>query len=215
MSSRSAMSRLALALSLAVTAAIVGPPNRADACGNSVRRLVDSGQEYVQKADLLLAKGQHRKAVSTIREAFGDKALAADMKGPGAHLHRRAQRILALAVARSGGDIAIGMGLGGASKSRKDAAIAWAVLTLRLQADAPAQTADLAEALARQASGRAEAHDLLKGLADGDLMPTAEGWALLAELSKERGDVETSKRAVERCMKTYARHVKCDVTEQT
>ncbi|MFZ6178379.1 hypothetical protein [Nannocystis pusilla] len=211
------MSRLALALSLAVTAAVVGPPDRADACGNTVRRLVDSGQEYVQKAELLLAKGQHRKAVSTIREAFGDKALAADMKGPGAHLHGRAQRILALAVARSGGDITIGMDLGGAPQSRKDAAIAWAVLALRLQAGdqpSPAQTAELAEALARQTSGRAEAHDLLKGLGDGDLMPTAHGWALLAELSKERGDVETSKRAVERCVKMHARGVKCDVTEQ-
>lgn len=211
------MSRLALALSLVVTAAALGPPNRADACGNTVRRLVDSGQEYVQKAELLLAKGQHRKAVSTIREAFGDKALAADMKGPGAHLHGRAQRILALAVARSGGDIAIGMDLGGAAQSRKDAAIAWAVLALRLQAGdqpSPAQTAELAEALARQTSGRAEAHDLLKRLGDGDLMPTAQGWALLAELSKERGDGETSKRAVERCVKMRARGVKCDVTEQ-
>ncbi|PCC67984.1 hypothetical protein SAMN02745121_04673 [Nannocystis exedens] len=211
------MSRLALALSLAVTGAVVSLPNVADACGNTVRRLVDSGQEYVQRAELLLAKAQYRKAVSTIREAFGDKAIAAHMKGPGAHLHGRAQRIVALAVARSGGAVAIGMDLGGAAQSRKDAAIAWAVLALRLQAGdqpTPAQTAELAEALARQTSGRAEAYDLLKGLGDGDLMPTAQGWALLAELSKERGDVEGSKTAVERCVKMRARGVKCELTEQ-
>ncbi|WAS97102.1 hypothetical protein [Nannocystis punicea] len=211
------MSRLALALSLAVTGAVVSLPNVAGACGNSVRRIVDRGQEYVQQAELLLAKHQYRKAVNTVRELFGDQAIAARHRGPGEHLHGRAQRILALSVVRSGGAVAIGMDLGGAAQGRKDAAIAWAVLALRLQAGeqpTPAQTSELAEALALQASGRAEAYSLLKGLGDGDLMPSANGWALLAELSKQRGDVEGSKKAVERCEKMNARGVKCEVAEQ-
>lgn len=210
------MSRLALALSLAVTGAVVSLPNVADACGNSVRRVVDRTQEYVQKAEQLLAKGNYKKAVSTVREAFGDKAIAAYHDGS-THLHGRAQRILALAVARSGGAVVIGMDLGGGAQSRKDAAIAWAVLTLRLQAGEqplPSQSAELAEALAQQASGRAEAYGLLKGLSDGDLMPSAHGWALLAELSKQRGDVEGSKQAAERCRKIAAPGVTCDVAEQ-
>ncbi|MCY1054275.1 hypothetical protein [Nannocystis sp. SCPEA4] len=217
MSSRSAMSRLALVLSLAVTGAVVSVPSVADACGNSVMRVVDHTQKYVQKAELLLAKGQYKKAISTVREAFGDRAIASHRGGPGLVLHGRAQRILALAVARSGGDIAIGMDLGGAAQSRKDAAIAWAVLALRLQggvAPTPAQTSELAEALSRQASGRAEAYTLLKELGDGDLMPNAQGWALLAELSKQRGDVEGSKKAAERCRQIGAPGVQCDVAEQ-
>lgn len=211
------MSRLVLALSLALAGIVVGLPNHADACGNTVRRVVDRTQEYVQRAELLLAKGQYKKAVSTIRDAFGDKAVAAHDGGPNLLLHRRAQRILALAVVRSGGAVTIGMNLGGASNSRKDAALAWAVLALRLQLGeqpAPGQTAELAEALAKQASGRDEAYTLLKGLGDGDLMPGAEGWALLAELSKERGDLEGSQRAVERCKQIGAANVQCDRAEQ-
>ncbi|MDC0666823.1 hypothetical protein POL58_03710 [Nannocystis sp. ncelm1] len=211
------MSRLALVLSLAVTGAVVSVPSVADACGNSVMRVVDHTQKYVQKAELLLAKGQYKKAISTVREAFGDRAIASHQGGPGLVLHGRAQRILALAVARSGGDFAIGMDLGGAAQSRKDAAIAWAVLALRLHggvAPTPAQTSELAEALSRQASGRAEAYALLKDLGDGDLMPNAQGWALLAELSKQRGDVEGSKKAAERCRQIGAPGVQCDVAEQ-
>jgi hypothetical protein len=211
------MPRLALALSIALAGLVVSLPRPADACGNTVQRVVDRTQEYVQRAELLLAKGQHKKAISTIREAFGDRAIAAQYDRFNPHLHRRAQRILALAVVRSGGAVNIGKNLGGAAQARKDAAIAWAVLTLRLQLGdqpSPGQTAELAEALSRQASGRAEAYTLLKGLADGDLMPGAEGWALLAELSRERGDIEGSKRAVERCEQIGAPSVQCDRVDQ-
>lgn len=210
------MPRVALALSLALCGAALTAPDRADACGNSIRKVVDRTQEYVQKAELLLAKGQHKKAVGTIREAYGDKAIAVWLDGS-SYLHGRAQRILALAVARSRGEVAIGMDLGGTAQSRKDAAIAWAALTLRLQAGdqpAPAQTAELAEALALQASGRHEAYTLLKGLGDGDLMPGAQGWALLAELSKQHGDLEGSKQAAERCRQIGAPGVKCDVVDK-
>lgn len=210
------MPRVALVLALALGALSFTAPDRADACGNTVRRVVDRTQEYVQKAELLLAQGKHKRAVTTIREAFGDKAIAVWVDG-NPHLHSRAQRILALVVARSRGELAIGMDLGGPAQARKDAAIAWAVLTLRLQAGdqpTPAQTAELAEALALQASGRHEAYTLLKGLGDADLMPGAQGWALLAGLSKLHGDLEGSKKAAERCRQIGAAGVKCDVVDQ-
>lgn len=212
------MSRVALAVSLAVCTAALTLPGRADACGNTIRKVVDRTQEYVQKAELLVAKRQYKRAVSTLREAYGDKLLTAWGSGSNRGLHERAQRILALAVARSGGDLAIGMNLGGAAQSRKDAAIAWAVLTLRLHAGdnpVPLRSAELAEALALQASGRQEAYTLLKELADGDLMPGAEGWALLAELSKQRGDLEGSKQAADRCRQIRAPGVKCDVVDKS
>lgn len=211
------MPRSALALSLALALAAVTVPSSADACGNTVRRVVDRTQEYVQKADLQLAKGQYKRAVTTIRAAFGDQAIAIHV-GPGGLLHGRAQRILALAVARSDGEVAIGMNLGGPVQSRRDAAIAWSVLTLRLTAGeqpAPARTAELAEALAHQPSGRSEAYLLLKKLGDDDLMPGAHAWALLAELSDERGDLEASAQAIARCQQIGAPRVKCDLTKKT
>jgi hypothetical protein len=45
-------------------------------------------------------------------------------------------------------------------------------------------------------------------------MPGAEGWALLAELSKLHGDLEGSKKASERCRRIGAAGVKCDVVDK-
>lgn len=214
------MSRVALALSLALCTAALTTPGRADACGNSVRKVVDRTQESVQKAELFVAKRQYKKAVDALREVYGDELLVLSVRGTPYFgvLRDRAQRILALAVARSGGGIPIGMDLGGPTRSRKDAAVAWAVHTLRLHAAGdplPARKAELAEALALQASGRPEAYTLLKELEDGDLMPGAEAWALFAELSKERGDLEGMKRAVQRCRQIRAPGVKCDVAAKS
>lgn len=194
------MNRLAIAFALACAA--LGAPAIADACGNSVQRVVDRTNEEVRKAELLLARGDHAKAVKTIREEFGDRATALHGSEYGHWLHDRAQRVVALAVVRSKGEISVGKELGGKTDAQRRNAVAWAVLTLRLRLgndSDPIKTVDLAQALALQASGRNEAHALLKQVADGDLMPNAEGWALLAELRKERGDIDGSKQAVERC----------------
>ena len=208
------MPRLALALALATAA--LASPRPADACGNTVRRVVDSTNHAVRNAELLLAQGDAKKAISTIRDEFGDRALTAPTDDS---LHQRAHRVLALAVVRSKGELAIGAELGGKTDARRQAAVAWAVLSLRLQRpvadENPLHASDLAEALALQASGRAEAYGLLKDLADRDLMPGAHGWALLAELGRERGDLETSKKAVERCKQIVASGVQCDTTENS
>lgn len=210
------MNRLVIATALAC--AVLGAPAVAGACGNSVHRVVDRTNEEVRKAELLLAKGDHGKAIKTIRDQFGDRAIALHDGSAGQWLHHRAQRVMALAVVRSKGAISIGKELGGKTDAQRRDAIAWAVLTLRLHLgndSDPVKTVDLAQALALQATGRAEAHRLLRQVADGDLMPSAEGWALLAELGKERGDVEGSKQAVERCKQIASDKVKCDVTENS
>jgi hypothetical protein len=210
------MNRLALASALAC--AVLGAPAIADACGNSVQRVVDRTNEEVRKAELLLAKSDHAKAVRTIRDEFGDRAIAQHDGRGGRSLHERAQRVMALAIVRTRGELSIGKGLGGKTDAQRRAAIAWAVLTLRLRLGNdtdPVTTVDLAHALALQATGRDEAHRLLKQVAADDLMPSAESWALLAELSKERGDVDGSKRAVERCKQVASDRTRCDVTENS
>lgn len=205
------MSRLALALSLIVSVLIA--PEVAEACGNSVERVVDTRNEMVRDAEGLLARGKYKAAVEVIRDSFRDHVLQLDRHE---HLQVRAQRVLAVAVVRSKGEVALGKGLGGKTDAQRRAAIAWATLMLRLQqaeGASPALTAELAEALALQGSSRGEAHRLLKELGDGDLMPGAEGWALLGQLSKERGDAEGSKRAVDRCAQIASPGVQCEVAE--
>lgn len=210
------MNRLAIATALAC--AVLGAPAVADACGNSVQRVVDRTNEEVRKAELLLAKGDHGKAIRTIRDEYGDRAIALHDGRGGNWLHHRAQRVMALAVVRSKGEISIADGFGGKTDAQRRGAVAWAVLTLRLHLGNdtdPVKTVDLAQALALQPTGRDEAHALLKQVADADLMPSAEGWALLAELSKQRGDADTSKLAVERCKQIAGDKTKCDVTENS
>lgn len=226
------MHRLSLAIALAIAA--IAAPNVADACGNSIRRVVDTANMAVRNAEHLLAQGDHKTAISAVRNEFGDRALAVDSTGD--LLHQRAQRVLAIAAVRSKGALPLGMNLGGPRDAQRQAAVAWAVLTLRLQRSAidtrdvacildpakcttgeldPTRTAELAEALALQATGRAEAYGLLKDLGDRDLIPHAEGWALLAELGRERGDVDTSKKAVERCKQIASDRIQCDTSENS
>lgn len=210
------MPRLALALALALSAAAA--PRLADACGNSIRRVVDSDVRAVQSAELMLAQGNYAQAISVLRLEFGDRGLVFDKtRRP---VGARAQRILAVAVARTRGATPIGMDLGGPSEAKRQAAVAWAVLTLRIQhtgaaGSDPVRTTELAEALALQPSGRAEALGLLQDLATRDLVPSAEGWALLGELTRERGDMDASRKAVERCKQIATDGVKCDTAENS
>lgn len=205
------MSRLALALSLVFSVLIV--PEVAEACGNSIELATDVRNDALRSAEKLLAAGKHKKAIEQVHKTFRDHVLQLDRYE---HLQLRAQRILALAVVRSKGEVVIGQGIGGKTDAQRRSAIAWATLMLRLQHSegaTPALTAELAEALALQGSSRGEAHRLLKELGDGDLMPGAEGWALLGELSRERGDGEGSKKAIERCKQIGAAGVQCEVTQ--
>lgn len=202
-----------LVVALPLVCSLVLAPKAADACGNSVERVVNQANEIVRNAEALLAKGQYKKAIEKIRVGYREHVLQFDRY---MNLQGRAQRVAAVALVRSKGEVSLGKGIGGNTDAQRRAAIAWATLILRHQhaeATTPALTAELAEALAQQPSGRGEAHGLLKDLGERDLMPGAEGWALLALLSKERGDAEGSKKAVERCKQIAAPEVQCEVAE--
>lgn len=61
-------------------------------------------------------------------------------------------------------------------------------------------TSELAEALAMLPAERAQAREMLAELGDGDVLPTARAWALLAVLEREAGDASAAGRAHRRCL---------------
>ena len=58
---------------------------------------------------------------------------------------------------------------------------------------------DLAEALAKVDSHKAEARGILEKLAKKDLIASPEGYAVLADLRQKAGDAKGQKLALQRC----------------
>lgn len=192
-------SSAALVLGLLVVAA---SPRPASACENEVERRVDVANASVRKAEQLLAEGRHQAVARAVLATFPE-ALRAEHRSERPALFQRAQRVLALAVVRSGGAVDLGRGMTGRTDRQRAVGLAWAAALLRLrharaEADVIAAS-DLAEALARLPAERAEARALLAGLAETDVLPTARAWALLAALEREAGDAAAADRAARRC----------------
>jgi hypothetical protein len=133
----------------------------------------------------------------------------------------RAQRILAVAAARSDGKLAIarevpdyaqGTWLGRTAEQRQKN-LDFAVLALRqindIKKDDPSAQTDLAEALAQVPAHQAEARQILEGLAKKDLIASPEGYAALAELRSLAGDAQGQKLALERCAKMAKSSAAC------
>ncbi len=131
----------------------------------------------------------------------------------------RAERVLAVSIARSGGKLALQREVPsefwghwqGRTASEQGKSLNWSVSALRtelkIKANDPALMTDLAEALSQQDSGRDEARTLLESLAARDLVATPQGYRALAELRRERGDEAGQQLAIERCasMATFSK----------
>jgi hypothetical protein len=191
---------LALAALLLLTV-LAAPTSPAEACGNEVARVIDPVNESIRTAERHLARDNHRAAAKAVLKVF-PAALRADHRAGRPQLFARGQRIVALALVRSRGALTL-PGLPGKTDAEREAGLAWAAATLRLHAarrDSDVLlTSELAEALALRPAERDEARTLLKDLADGDVMPTARAWAVLAALERSRGDKDAAERAVVRC----------------
>lgn len=211
------MSRSPLLAPLALAAlAVLAAPGAATACMNGVERRVDPTTRSIRAAEELLADGKHKAAVREVLEAF-PTALRADDRGHRTSLFDRGQRVIALAVVRSGGGLKLDADLPGKTAADREAGLAWATMILRLHRargnGGVLLTSELAEALALRPSERPAAHAILKELADGDIMPTARGWAILGGLEQARGDGDAAARAVARCKEISPAPNQCELVD--
>lgn len=190
-----------LVLPFALVCAAFVPATPAEACGNSMRHEIHRPTKSVRQAEMLLAQGKHRKAIEMTRDLFPD--VHRFQHGAQDDLWRRAQRVTALAVIRSDGKFDVGRRLTGRDDHSRAVKLAWATMALDIQTwhepDDLVLRTELAEALTKNPLHHARAHGILKDLADRDLMPTARGFVLLAQLEKERGADSESNAAILRC----------------
>jgi hypothetical protein len=194
---------------------VLGAPAEGRACGNSTRHAM----HHVTAIKELVEQGRHKQAVAALREVFKDDMLALKgLPGDEQRLLARGHSTLAVIVARSRGAVELEPGIGGKQPAKRAAAIEWAINSMRWHLsgnidsfelvcspgkcrgiDDPERSAILAELLALRADGRAEALGILRGLAKDDLMPSAQGWAVLAALQRQGGEAEAATLSASRC----------------
>ncbi|MGB1016872.1 MAG: hypothetical protein ACPG4T_22215 [Nannocystaceae bacterium] len=164
----------------------------AAACGNAVLSQEDRVLR-VKKAETLLATGHYRKAARLVRSLFTFLRLPPQEKFR--PLFFPAQRVLALAVVRSGGSV----DYHGAHSHEEN--LTWARNRLaahhELWPNEPAITAAYAEGLATTSPNQAGA--LLHDLDARDVLPTAAGYATWSRLAADSGDPITYAYAQFRC----------------
>jgi hypothetical protein len=169
---------------------------------------IDPRIRGVAEAEKALAKGNYVAAAgSVVRMIPHIKTL----RSKGDPLVARAERVLAVAIAREGGKLALeqevpapvlGHWLG---KSQVDQGknLAWSVDTLRrgltLQKDDPGLLTELGEALSQLDGGQQEALSILESLATRDLVASPQGYKALAELRLKKGDERGQQLAMKRC----------------
>ncbi|MBV1862504.1 MAG: hypothetical protein KUG77_29045 [Nannocystaceae bacterium] len=181
-------------------------PSEADACLRTKRRRVqkvDHKLQDVNRAEHLLAQGEGSRAAKVARKRFRKFTAATGEPDSGKALFNRAQRTIALAAVRSGGAIDLGKGMRGKTAQGRVDNLAWATSILEIQAAAEPDNlllrTYLAEALMHHPGGDMQAVELLSQLANDDLMPTARGFALLAQGQQRLGDVSGRDLSLQRC----------------
>lgn len=197
------------------TATLAGVAD-ANACGGEwipalemMKPQVDYRPQGVARAEHDLERGDYRAAAGAIIRMMPHiRSLKAK---DSASIVARAQRVLAVATARSGGALDVEREVPkfvqdtwlGKSAEDKQSNLRFAVAVLerasKLEPGDPAAQTELAEALARLDERRGEARQLLEKLAKKDLIATPEGYAALASLRQSGGDTQGQLAALKRC----------------
>lgn len=198
----------ALAMGVCTAASVL--TQQASACGGEwyPEVMIDPRIQGVAQAEKALSSGkQLAAAASVIRMMPHIKTLKSK---PGS-LVARAERVLAVALSRSHGALPVAsevppevLGAWQGAKATDAAAnMAWSVDVLRRQSSAKSDDVslktDLAEAMARVPEQRGEARTILEDLAKRDLIASPEGYAALALLRSQSGDLDGQKLALKRC----------------
>ncbi len=161
----------------------------------------------IAMAEKQMDQGKTAQAAATIVRVMPH---VASLNAKKSKLTERAQRVLAVAIARNNGKLDVRSVPGyarshWAGKTAEDRAtnLTFAVNTLRkvnkIKKNDPAVQTELAEALARVDAHKKEARSLLEKLAKKDLIATPEGYAVLADLRAQAGDSKGKKLALKRC----------------
>lgn len=181
---------------------------------------IDPRIRGVAEAEKTLAKGNYIAAAgSVVRMIPHIERLRPKADDP---LVARAERVLAVAIAREGGRLALerevpaevlGHWLG-KTKLDQDKNLTWSVDTLRreltVQKDDPGLMTELGEALAKLEGGQDEARTILESLAARDLVGSPQGYKALAELRQQKGDDAGQKLAMKRCESMAASSKVCE-----
>jgi hypothetical protein len=191
--------RMVWAVGFLLPVAVAAAPSDATACGTAVYREIDSSAELVAQAEAALGQGKLARAAVKAVQAYP----ALKIVKPGTlPLADRALRILALASTRNDGNITAGA-MKGSSAADRASNLEWSIDTLRKlsekRSNNPTWQTDLGEALAKVPAHHEEALKVLGGLADKDLLTSAEGYAALARLRAEKGDAPAREAAMKRC----------------
>lgn len=220
------VTRFALAFSVVAAAGAVSP--NAEACGGGwwPEVQIDYRVEGVAKAEKQLEQGNYIDAAGSVIRMMPH---IRDYQGMSKDsLAARGQRILAMALTRTGGDLAaieqqvpeyLRGEWSGAKAEHRAANLAWAVASLQAIHDAkgadPAAATELGEAMAKIDAHRDAARKLLGELAKKDLLATPEGYATLAALNAAAGDQAGRTTALERCRAMAASGEVCNVAATT
>jgi predicted DNA-binding ribbon-helix-helix protein len=209
------MKRFAVLVSVAVLGVALAPED-AEACGRFKefrKPQVNEELRDVRRSEHLLAQGKFDKAAKLARRAFpGVTKLPASSKDQA--LFHRAQRVAALAAMRAGGDVKLGRTK---PKDEYDKAVnlQWAHHVLMFHAakfeDNLVIRTQYAESAATVPGLESYAYDMLREMAEEDLMPTARGFALLAQLQQSRGDSVGFEVSVKRCREIGAEDSVCNI----
>ena len=169
---------------------------------------IDPRIHGVLEAEKSVAKGNYVAAAGSVVRMMPHLKTLDAKRDP---LVARAERVLAVAIERSNGKLALEQEvpreyLGhwlGKSQLDQNKNMAWSVSTLRRQLtikqDDPGVQTELGEALSKLDGGSEEARTLLESLASRDLVATPEGYKALAQLRLQNGDQVGQQLAMKRC----------------
>jgi hypothetical protein len=192
--------RMVWAMSFLLPVGFAAAERPASACETAIREVVDTSSLNIASAERALSEGRYAAAVVGVSKAFPNIKKMNVGAGP---LVDRGLRILALAAARADGALNVAKIIEGNTDEQKSENLLFAIDTLRKlnakRANNPSFQTDLAEALSKVPRFKAEALEILNGLAKKDLVASPEGYAALAKIRDNVGDKEGTALAVKRC----------------
>jgi len=204
-----------LLAALAITATVGAFAKPAEACGGGwwPEIQIDHRVQGIARAERDLAAGRYHAAAGSVIRMIPH--IRGYQHTTGDHIVNRALRVLAVATARTGGQLNLEKQIPrqlhswlGKDADERQASLAWSVQALKavskLKKKAPAVQSELAEAMAQLPAHRDSARTALEKLAKKDLLSTPQGYATLADLRAKAGDDDGRLAALQRC-KTMAK----------